>query len=477
MKKNLFITLLALLSFIMIGCSKPTDYSKYEGIYDLDSATLDGVDITSDYYMYQIELSTNQKMSVKINYLGILTSRQSTYVIEYPNLKETSNNGDFNYVFKDETTLETSLVEYGETLVVTLKKLTDEDDIKKAVEFESILFGESINDTKKFNYAPSIILDMNDQNEQMMHIWYCTNLNSGVIMDHIGYRKGVLNKNGKWEFSEEEIVLAPTLGTWDGRHVCDPSVVRGTFQYNNEVYSYMMSYLGCTTEDYSNNETGIAVAKSPEGPWVKLDHLNPIVPYSTDNPSGAWGTGMPAMISVDKEGEVLLFYSNSAVGTSVEHWDFSNLNTPARKFKSTIKRDGAKNPNGSLLWIAIADFAYDEKSNRLYMVSSTNAKDPEDITRTRVNSHAAVAYIENLNSMDDLLDALRTGNYTWKMHGYVSPDDTGFTRNHNLGIVRNEYGIIEQENSMWVVVSTGHNDWPNENIFTYRLRGHIIDFS
>ena len=82
-----------------------------------------------------------------------------------------------------------------------------------------------------------------------------------------------------------------------------------------------------------------------------------------------------------------------------------------------------------------------------------------------------VAYIDNLKSMEEVSDALQTRNYTWNIVGYVGPNETGWERNHNPGLVKTEYATIPNSDKVDVVVSTGHNSWANENIFTYRLFG------
>lgn len=465
---------------LLMACSDAVDYKTYEGRYVLDYATLDGIDVTDEYQAYRVDLKENQTMTVFISYLGIISNRQSNYVIEYPNLLETYNNQTYTYRFEqDNQTLVFSSNENDEVLLVYLNKETKPDEEVTGIDFEGILFGEDLTLTKKFNYAPAIITEIDDLGNEVMHIWYCTNKYSAIIMDHIAYRKGVKNEQGKWVFSEETIVLEPTPGTWDSRHVCDPAVIKGAFNYNNQTYQYLMAYLGCTTEDYSNNETGIAVSNSPTGPWIKMNHLNPIVPWNRDNPNGTWGTGMPALISVDEMGEALLFYSNVAVGIGVEHWNFSNLNDPELFYVSSINPSGAKNPNGSALGLAIADFVYDEISGRLYVVSATNTKNPADVTVTRVNSHAILAYVDGLATINDLVNALEDRSYLWNVVGYIGPEETGFERNHNLGIVSDIYGRIQDDQQIMIVVSTGHNSWSNENIFTYRLLGYIyhIDHS
>ena len=459
-----------------------------EGVYSLKQATQDGIDVTENFQLYQVSFD-GADMKVVINYMNVLTSRSSTYTATADKVVENYDGETFEYTVGGNT-LKTYFEDGEDRILVVLEKEATGADGMTAVDFESVLFGEDISDTKKFNYCPSILTEVDDHGRTIMHIWYCTNKQSGIIMDHIGYRTGVLQENGKWVFSEEEIVLAPTPGTWDGRHTCDPSVIRGEFRLNGETYNYLMSYLGCTTEDYQKNETGLAVAKEAGGPWVKVDDLNPIVPWFDDgdeaeeqqkyeNLQGTtsiyWGTGMPSLISMDGKGEVLLFYSSTKRGIGIRRIDLSDLNNPVEKFTTSISNNGVVNSAGAKCGLAIADFAYDPVAKRLYVASVTNERNPADITMTRVNSHSMVCYIDGLENMEMVASTLQSGNYKWNTLGYVGPNVTGWNRNHNPGLVRTEGGFIPDSDRVGVVVSTGNNDWPNENIFTYRLFGHWFE--
>lgn len=79
--------------------------------------------------------------------------------------------------------------------------------------------------------------------------------------------------------------------------------------------------------------------------------------------------------------------------------------------------------------------------------------------------------------MEDVCSAMQSGNYNWNVVGYVGPDVTGWERNHNPGLVRDVNGFIPDPSKVGMVVSTGHNSWANENIFTYRLYGHWFDIN
>ncbi|MBQ2712738.1 MAG: hypothetical protein IJF71_05100 [Clostridia bacterium] len=480
MKKFLSCTLVvALLLTLLLSCFACGDKTEppFNAKYTLQSATANGKSVKKDFQTYSIELFEDGTAKVFISYLGLMESRSSTYVNKGTSIVESYMGKDYTYRAEGDT-LTTTYIDYDKTVTVVLKKETAGDKVEE-VDFESVLFGEDMTQTKFFNYCPAIITETDENGNEVMHIWFCTNKDDGLIMDHIGYRKGVKQANGKWIFSELQIVMQPTPDTWDARHTCDPAVIKGEFQYQGEKYCYLMAYLGCVTEDYSNNETGIAVANSPVGPWVKVDTLNPIVPWADECQPGQWGTGMPALISIDKKGEVLLTYQSSKRGTGVQRWDFSNLDDPTLKaqFNVSLTHKGIYNSANIKCNVGIPDFAFDPETNRLYVFGVTNEKNPPDETKTLVNSHCVLAYIENIGSMEEACTVLQSGNYTWNVVGYVGPADTGFERNHNPGIVRDCYGYIPESEKIGVVVATGHNSWDNENIFTYRLHGHYFDIN
>ena len=180
---------------------------------------------------------------------------------------------------------------------------------------------------------------------------------------------------------------------------------------------------------------------------------------------------MPSLLSVDGKGEVILLYQSTFNGTGIRRIDLSDLENPVEKYTVAIKRTGLLNSQGKECRVGIPDFAYDEITKRLYVVCVTDERNPADVTKTLVNSHSVVAYIDNMADMEAVSSAFESGNYSWNVVGYVGPNETGWERNHNPGIVKGEYSNIVDSSTIQVVVSTGKNSWPNENIFTYRLHG------
>jgi len=473
------------------GEEKPDDKpvsNAFDGEYEIVSAIMNGKNITREFTMYTVVFRADGTMSVLAVRDGATTRRNSTYVYDGKAVLTETNgfSGEKHRYLKDvDGTFVTDFVDFDGTAEIVLAEKEEEVE-ETSVEFKSVLFGKSVSDVKIYNYCPAIIVDKDEKGNDVMHVWYCTNKDDGVIVDYVGYRVGVKQSDGKWSFGEEKIVLEPTDGTWDAQHTCDPAVIKGEFAYKGQQYSYLMAYLGCTTVDYQKNETGIAVAKDIGGPWVKIDEVNPIVPWYDDGDIEAeeakyesykgtsriyWGTGMPALLSVDGKGEVILTYQSTLRGTGVRRIDLSDVEHPVVKYTVSISSNGIVNSQSQKCNIGIPDFAYDAANGRLYVVGVTNERNPADVTLTRVNSHSMVAYIDGLDSMEAVSDALQGGSYKWNMLGYVGPGETGWERNHNPGMVRNAFGEIVGGENVSVIVSTGHNSWPNENIFTYRLHG------
>ncbi|MCI8459732.1 MAG: hypothetical protein HFE46_08750 [Clostridia bacterium] len=483
MRKSIYKTVAALLCAMLcaafsLGCGGDNKKSEtIEAKYTLHSAMLNGSNVTGRFQSYTAAFTASGDVRVVIGYLGSITTRNARYTFDGTTVRETYQNQTYTYT-ADGDMLRTTMQDFDDTIEIVLKKEAAGPQVQE-VDFEGILFGDDISACKVFNYCPAIIQEKDADGREVMHIWFCTNKDDGLIMDHIGYRKGIKQDNGKWVFGDLQIVLEPTAGTWDARHTCDPAVIQGEFRLQGEQYSYLMAYLGCVTEDYSNNETGIAVAKEPQGPWVKVDALNPIVPWADECASGQWGTGMPTLMSIDGKGEVLLTFQSSVRGTGVQRWDFSDLDVPElqAEFTVSLTHNGIVNSAGQKCNVNIPDFAFDAQAERLYVFGVTNEKNPPDVTTTRVNSHCVLAYIDHVKNMEEVCTVLQGGKYTWQVVGYVGPNDTGFERNHNPGIVRDPYGRIPDSAKIGVIVTTGRNSWDNDNIFTYRLHGAYFDIT
>ena len=339
------------------------------------------------------------------------------------------------------------------------------------------LFGKSLKGNF-YNYCPSMRLE-----GATLHVWYCANRDSGDITDYIGYRTGRRFKDG-WRFSRERLVLGPTKGTWDARHTCDPSVIKGEFRFDGETYHYLMAYLGCVTDDCTDNETGIAFAKDVKGPWIKLPG-NPLIPFigSKDfkGPHRHWGYGQPCLVSVDKLGKCLIFYN---VGieetfTRVELWDLADLRHPSKLNEARLRDNGYINTEGKMDVIGNADFAFDPIKNRLYAVGDM-----------RVRGNEAPMYISNaLPVLMTVLDPQATfpletlfgHDYEWKTLKVIDESLSHFKKNHNPGVMSDIYGWLQNPKSLFVgyTVSDLNKAHPRrkgiwQSLHSYRIYGHVV---
>ena len=347
---------------------------------------------------------------------------------------------------------------------------------ESGVAFTDELFGESL-DENFYNYCPTVMTEGGDT----MHIWYCSNEISGNVTDYVAYRKGTLQADGTWTFTEKELVLSPSASGWDSRHTCDPSVIKGSFTYGGTEYGYLMAYLGCSSSNNTDNEVGIAVANAPEGPWIKVGD-EPVAKYigSGEYVSGYWGYGQPSLVSVDGEGRVLLFYTKglqSSTSVYVEYWDFSDLDNMQRLGGASVSQNGLA--NGYIF--NNADFAYDAARGRLYCLAEAPcvSSDPSFITPAQI-----LYYVDFGTEEEYPCATLFGGTYVWTKYGEVNEAATGYARNHNGAIVTDAYGRITDSMTVPVVytvsilASQNTDDgrvgsWPT--LHSYRLHGYVFE--
>lgn len=354
-----------------------------------------------------------------------------------------------------------------------------ETNIAKADSTQAeLLFGHGTAGVDKFyNYCPSIM----EESDGTRHIYYCTNRDAGDVTDYVGYRKGTLQNDGSYSWSSETIVLSPTDGMWDERHTCDPSVIKGSFTYLSHNYSYLMAYLGCITSDNSNNEVGLAVSDNPIGPWTKVDSLNPFEHFTgTSGYTGwEWGYGQPSLISIDKAGKVLFtFTAGEKSGTHiyVEKWDLSNLDSPSQlASRKQVGFTGLTNVNGNAdSTLNNVDFAYDDASGRMYGIRDNH---PNATSYPEVATASQLFYVEP-HSSDKSIGGNLFKYANFKIVKNLDQSVTGLARNHNCGLVRDEYGHLNNPSSIEVVITDGieNTDWWSA-LASYRLYSYKVDIN
>ena len=312
-----------------------------------------------------------------------------------------------------------------------------------------------------YNYCPTVI----EEPDGTRYIYYCTNKKSYNVTDYIGCRKGVPNADGTYTYGEETLVLSPTAGNWDARHTCDPSVIRGVFRYGGETYSYLMAYLGCTSSDNQENKVGLAVARTPAGPFLPVGD-KPIVDFTKDPnvTSFQWGVGQPALVSQDEAGKVWLFYTKgdkNGTRTIVRTCDFSDLGAPTLGTEMRVSVKGLKNLNGGTDILNNADFAY--AGGTVFYSASDCHPNPSD-TPDYIAGSFRVTRLERFTSGGV---AFTDANASWTDLATVGPRETGFARNHNVGLVRDEYGRLPDRDYLTVCYTVSVTG--TKSLWSYRI--------
>jgi hypothetical protein len=287
----------------------------------------------------------------------------------------------------------------------------------------------------RYSYCPSVI----KMADGTMHMYYCGNPTSGVMVDNVYYM--TISPDGAK--STPISVLQPgKSGTWDSQHVCDPSVIEGNFKMDGVSYKYAMFYLGSSLE-YYYNETGVAFSNDlSSNTWIK--YPNPIIPktwsssgdlyYSTDGK--CWGTGQPSAISLDKKGSVLLSYTiGDKSGTRVAfcELDMSNMDSYKQPTSKNIVESGLYAINGvSKDYTCNCDIALNEASGKIVMIRPVQP-----------SPTSYPAYIPQAQEIDVLdFSDFKSCTGTWSKIYRITFAETGFPRNHNACLLRDSFGYL-----------------------------------
>ena len=335
---------------------------------------------------------------------------------------------------------------------------------------EGLMFDDAAG-ARTYNYCPCVIVE-----GDTAHVWYCSSVEEGIGGDdHIAYRSGK-RADGVWYWSPKKIVLGAEEGTYYSGNICDPDVVKGEFHMQGETYSYLMAVLGCTTKDNSSNMFGFKAAKSPEGPWIDVPSVSPLYNFYDYYPgyvyNGAnefiWGWGQCSLVSVDKKGKVLLFYTGrSATSQKLECWDFSDLDHPKGLYETEVRNQGVFDLNGAQDSICNAQFMYDEAASRFYMICDVHPF-RTDRWPTNLPEASRVYYFDDFSGGEPG-EAFLGKNLQWRELFTLNEAATGFPHNHNCCFFRDPYGRKPEGKELEIAYTkcdTGE-DWTV--LFGYRI--------
>ena len=305
----------------------------------------------------------------------------------------------------------------------------------------------------KYSYCPSAL----KQADGTVHLYFCGNPENLIMVDNIFHIK--INPDGTQTAAKS--VLQPGVpGSWDDHHTCDPSVIEGNFTWKNTTYKYAMFFLSNMYGVYYN-EIGVAFSNDLDADsWVKYPQQIVKKTWSSEGDQEiggggkSWGVGQPSVVSLDGKGKLLLTYTVGDIGGTRIVWaeaDFSNMDTYSISTPQTIVQTGLKAiDNQSRDYTCNSEFAIDKNADKIVMIRPIQPM-PNDYPNY-LNSSLEIDYM-NLSDFTN-----QRGN--WTQIYRITPDDTGYPRNHNATLLRDNFGHLQdwEEPEFYFTVSKAAPD-------------------
>lgn len=261
--------------------------------------------------------------------------------------------------------------------------------------------------------------------------FYCRNGAAGQVIDYI-YSTSISVQGKKRTI----VALKPSedISRFDSVHVCDPTVISDSFEYQNKDYKYAMFYLGSQSLDNQCNRIGVALSNNINNRFIKPEN-NIVIDYTYDSNYPdvfQWGVGQPSAISLGN-GKVLLFYTRgdmNGTDTYVSLLDMADVSNIRILETTKLSTDGIGT------FISNADFAYDNVNKRLYMVCD---KRPFADGELSIVADTSCEYYTDIH-----LDMSSLSFCKWNLMKDIDPSLTGHNRNHNCGFIRNDRGYVSE---------------------------------
>lgn len=316
----------------------------------------------------------------------------------------------------------------------------------------------------KYSYCPSAL----EQKDGTVHLFFCGNPENLIMVDNIFHIK--INPDGS-QTTPKSILQPGIPGSWDDHHTCDPSVIEGRFTWNNATYKYALFYLSNMYGVYYN-EIGVAFSNDLNADnWVKYPKQIVKKTWSTEGDQEiggngkSWGVGQPSVVSLDGKGKLLLTYTIGDIGGTRIAWseaDFSNMDNYTITTPQTIVQTGLKAiDNQSRDYTCNSEFAINKDADKIVMIRPV-----QPMPNTYPNYLNSSLEIDYMN----LSDFMNQRGY-WMPIYRITPDDTGYPRNHNATLLRDNFGSLEnwKEPAFYFTVSkaapdvqpsgTNHAEW------------------
>lgn len=298
------------------------------------------------------------------------------------------------------------------------------------------------------------------------YLTYITNNTQGEEDNVIAVRKATKYEKG-WAYEDENIVLTGTENGWD-EYINSASIVKGTFKYQDNDYSYLMVYAATDQANEKCNQIGMAVSNNPTETFVKVG-TEPVIKYDSVVYEKFEGCMSPSVINYDKASGIRIFYTYAdKYGHFARFYDFDceNLDTVSSvdaSYTNHITNTGNLQGGEDVLMFPNADFAYDKTNERFVCVKDVS---PAGSTNPQVAMSVELAYIveEELYTTD-----IETGFVS--LGTYDGLDlNINYERVYNASLVSDEYGYITETMEIVYTVAELEQDNPD-----YLYTQHFLD--
>ena len=282
-----------------------------------------------------------------------------------------------------------------------------------AAELEIVYDGVILGRAGKYDGYPAHLHDSGTHS-----IWWC----SQGTYDEI-WRATKTGSLGPGNWSAPQKAFGTSQSLWSVRHTCDPSVIKGSFQYEGRQYALALYY---TAWNDSQGTNAIGVAFSNDGlTW--RPHPAPVVLRQGNTPG--YGAGMSGVAFQPGTGKLLHAYLDSTLvpilrlNETTDGLHFSPVPASATQLAQAGRQgDDGQGP----------DIAYNPADGHWYAAIKNH--DPAGIydgeTRVLRSAHP------------DILGP-------WEVIGLFNSSNTGWQQNHNPGLGKNGNGSLYIDSLGW----------------------------
>lgn len=294
--------------------------------------------------------------------------------------------------------------------------------------------------TSRYSTAPSVM----QTDGQTRYVYYTANQTPDEEDSAVVVRKAAL-RNGEWIYGERKTLLTPSEDGWDSKAVSDPSVIGGSFGYNNQTYSYLMAYQGRSGYRDGNYGIGFAVGNSPDGEFIRIS--NCVLNYDRTLYGDAYGYGNPSLVSYDNASKFRLFYTAGDPAGIAEYFielDGADLGALSVSAEQAVTVSGLTESDPSAApTFRDADFALDGET----LIAVRNRYPAGDLPALPTAVQVAGMPVPNLYTVaaGTRWTVIAAEVASFDLSDYEN-DRTGWQRIYSPALVRDIYGALCGEN-------------------------------